>query len=229
MRTVNEGERVHLLRGIVRFPFGIRPNTMSVGTPAGVHYSYDLEGAGLLWVWKGPFLDVASRPGLVQYDSQPPGVAVRMGGKVLLTQFPPVAEGTAWPDRPIEILSYRGYHLEANGQPVFRYALPGFTVTDRIAPAIQERGLTRTIRITGRFEDRDAVVLLLAQGSAITHTPDGSGYVIGDREYYIDWHHGSGSGQVLQPSFRYEGDTVQLIVRVPTTGTAHELTYSIVW
>jgi len=51
-------DRVLLQRGFVPVDGALRLYACVVGTPAGLHYAYDLETGALLSVWRGPFADM---------------------------------------------------------------------------------------------------------------------------------------------------------------------------
>ena len=49
---------VELVRSFIMFDGKKRTHVMSVGSPVGVHYSYDLNQGALLYAWRGDFADV---------------------------------------------------------------------------------------------------------------------------------------------------------------------------
>jgi hypothetical protein len=142
-------------------------------------------------------------------------------GRPLLVQFGD--HDSFWPTQPPQPSESRGYRLEADGQPVFRYAFAGITAEDRIAALPDGSGLNRKLTFGGKSYGRETWALL-AESSTITLQPGGGGYIVGDREYYLDWPKDSPG----QPLLRREGDRVQLLLRVPESGV-RELSYNLVW
>jgi hypothetical protein len=220
---VDPTNRVLVQRAFVPFESGKRLYAVSVGTPVGVHYAYDLEAATLLRVWRGKFLDASelwSGRGNDQVGKAT-GPALTLSGKPLLALF---ADGeTRWPERPAQTAASEGYRLELDGQPVFLYHYVGVSMADRIAPLADGKGVTRTLHFSGKPWERSLWVLI-ADSSAIAPQA-GGGYVIGDREYYIDWP----AEAPVQPSIRTEGKRQQLVVHLPADGMQHDVTYNLVW
>jgi hypothetical protein len=220
--TVDPTDHIITQRGFVPFEPYKRLYAISVGTPAGVHFAYDLEAATLLRVWRGRFLD-ASELWVERAEAQlakPNGPALTLSGKPLLAMF--TEGGARWPEKAGLTTASQGYRLEADGQPVFFYSDVGVSVTDRIAPLPDGKGLTRTLHFTGKPWERSLWVLV-AEGTKVT-AQDG-GFVIGDREFYVDWP----AGAALQPAIRTEGGQQQLVVHLPVDGEPHDVTYNLVW
>ncbi|HUR60672.1 MAG TPA: family 16 glycoside hydrolase [Opitutaceae bacterium] len=218
-------ERVVVQRGFVPFEPRKRLYAVSVGTPAGVHYAYDCETAAVLRVWRGPFADTFE-----MWDgrgnnqlAKAAGPALTFNGKpaIALIEYPQTAD---WPDEPEALWASQGYKLEPDGQPVFLATLADITVRDRIAPAQEGRGLVRTLQCGGKLPSWSAWVLL-AEGEKITRQPNGGGWIIGDREWYIDWP----ADAAHQPVLRTRHGRQQLAVPL-TAGTLEApINYTIVW
>ena len=66
--------------------------------------------------------------------------------------------------------------------------------------------------------------MLLAEADVITAQPRG-GWVVGDREYYLDWP----ADSAHQPSLRKVGDQLLLFVRLSKSTLEAPLAYSLVW
>ncbi len=220
---IDPTDRVLAQRAFVPFESGKRLYAISVGSPAGVHFAYDLEAATLLRVWRGKFLDASQlwKGRAEPQIAKPTGPSLTLTGKPLLALF---ADGEPhWPEKPAQTATSQGYRLEPDGTPVFLYSYVGVAVTDRIAPLADGRGLTRALHFTGKPWERRLWVLI-ADSSVITPQP-GGGYLIGDREYYIDWP----ADASLQPRIRTEGGRQQLVVHLPLEGEQHDVTYNLVW
>ncbi len=218
---VEATDRVKLQRTFVPLPHSRRLYACFVGSPVGVHYAYDLEAAAVIGVWRGGFFDGRDlwHERAEDQEAHPAGPGFTIEGRPLLFQFGD--HDVRWPDRPPPTSASTGYRLEANGQPVFLYSFSGVKAEDRIAALADGSGLTRTLKFDGKPREKE-MWALLAEGSAIT--PQAGGYIVGDREYYLDWPKDS----PVRPLLRREGDRVQLLVKVPVSGV-REFTYNLVW
>jgi hypothetical protein len=77
---VNTGREPEMVRSFMYHGGKKKTHEISIGDPGGVHYSYDLDQAGLLQVWKGEFLDATE----MWYERGEPQVAASMGATVVL-------------------------------------------------------------------------------------------------------------------------------------------------
>lgn len=217
-------DRVRLQRSFVPFDPKKRLYAINVGTPSGIHYAYDFETAAVLRVWRGHFLDTFEMwDGRGENQiAKPTGPALTLVNKPAVVLLERASDD--WPDQPDAMWSSQGYSLEKDGQPVFHFKLSSLTGTDRIAPAPGEHGLTRTLVLEGRVTDWESWALL-AQADRITRQPDGRGYVIGDRLYYIDVP-AEGS---LQPVVRTRNGHQQLAVPIGRGALGKPIIYTLVW
>lgn len=218
-------DRIVLQRGFVPFDPKKRLYAASVGTPAGVHYAYDFEAGAILRGWRGPFVDTSQMWEGRGNDqvAKPTGPVLNFGAKPTVALIEYTAAGD-WPDQPDALFSSKGYHLEADGQPVFLSSLADLSIRDRIAPAAEGKGLTRTINVQGNLPSWSAWVLL-AEADTITRQPDGSGWIIGDREWYLDWP----AKASRQPVLRNVAGKQQLAVPLTRANLDQPIAYSIVW
>lgn len=217
-------ERVRLQRGFVPFDPKKRLYAINVGTPAGVHYAYDFETGSILRVWRGNFLDMFE-----MWDGRGENqIAKPAGPGLTLNAKPTVAllERSAhdWPDAPEALWSSGGYVLEPDGQPMFLAQLASLTLRDRIAVSADGRGLTRTLNLGGEKTDWQTWVLL-AEGRSITAQTGGPGYIVGDREFYIDLPIDS----AVRPFVRTRNGRQQLVLSVPANALAKPIVYTLVW
>jgi hypothetical protein len=222
---VEPSDHIVLQRGFVPFEPRKRLYAASVGTPAGVHYAYDFETGAILRAWRGSFInatDMWEGRGNDQV-ARADGPALTFHGKpaIALIEY---AQNGDWPDRPDALWSSQGYLLEAGDQPVFLARLADLTIRDRIAPAAEGRGLTRTLELDGKLPSWSAWVLL-AEASAITPQPDGHGWIIGERDWYLDWP----AGGTRRPVVRTVSGQQQLAVPLTAATLEKPITYSIVW
>ena len=217
-------DRVRMQRGFVPFEPKKRLYATSVGTPQGVHYAYDLETGALLRAWRGTWIDTAE----MWEGRGEPQLAKPTGPTLTLTAKPTVAlvdypRAAGWPDSADALQSSQGYTLEANGQPVFLSKISDVSIRDRLAPSADGKALTRRLDFKGSLASWETQVLL-AEAAVITAQP-GGGWVVGDREYYIDWP----ADSAHQPSLRKVGDQQLLFVRLSKSTLEAPLAYSLVW
>jgi len=174
-----------LLRSFFQHGKEKRTHVISVGTPQGGHYAYDLNQGSLLRTWKGPFLQMNQ-----MWEGR--GIAQRArprGSGPVFSGGPPLAvlssRSASWPDSVQQDVEheYLGYRLDDQGRPTFRHRFDGLTVTDE--PRLQgTRGrLTRTIRLAGR-PSSDSVFVRLARAPSLTRAGPHR-FVAGDRQYYV--------------------------------------------
>ena len=153
-----------------------RTHVLSVGNPAGWHYTIDLSRGALLQAWRGPFADVTEmwyqrgEPQLLC----PAGLTIPISGK---SSYAMLKDNAAWPDSAN--LNYLGYRIDADGVPVLRYAFGNTTLTDQLTA--DAKGLTRTIAAEGGAPS--GMYALLAAGDNITMVEKGL-YRVDDR-YYV--------------------------------------------
>lgn len=222
---VEPKDRVLAQRSFVPFEPRKRLYGINVGTPAGVHYSYDFETGAILRVWRGGFLDTfemwdaRGEPQL----AKPVGPSVTFSGKpgVALIEL---ARNGNWPETPDAMWSSQGYTLEPDGLPVFLSSLADLKIRDRIAPSADGRGLTRTLEARGELSSWSTWVLL-AEADQITPQPDGKGWIIGDREWFLDW---PADAQVA-PVLRQRDGRALLAVPITRASLEKPITYTLVW
>jgi hypothetical protein len=218
------GERIRVQRSFVPYDPRKRLYAINVGTPGHLNYAYDFETAAILRIWRGSFVDTEE-----MWDGRgEPQIAKPAGPAITLNAKPNIVllEQAAydWPDAPETLWSSQGYTLEPNGQPVFHFKLATLTINDRIAPTADGHGLTRTLNLSGHNTDWETWVLL-AESSAITPQPDGHGYIVGDREYYLDLP----ADSAVHPFVRTHHGRQQLAVPVAGSAIETPIVYTLVW
>lgn len=218
-------DRVLVQRGFVPFEPRKRLYAASVGTPAGVHYAYDFETGALLRAWRGAFLNTAEMWEGRGNDqtAKPEGPALTFNGKPEIALIEYAANGD-WPDQPEPLWSSQGYILEGDGTPTFLSTLAEISIRDRISAAPEGKGLTRSIQLKGKLPSWSAWVLL-AEAEKIVPQPDGNGWVVGAREWYLDWP----ADAARQPVLRTVNGKQQLAVPLTAGSLEKPIHYSIVW
>lgn len=155
-------------------------HAVSVGSPEQIHYTYDLDKGALVQVWRGSFLDATP----MWHDrgdgsSRPTGMVQRMGVPMLfLTKLASpqanwIADTTGSGYRP------KGYVLDENDRPTFRYQSYGASVDDKIRVLPEGKGVQRELTVTNPASD---VYARLASGNTITTLENGT-YLVDGQEY----------------------------------------------
>lgn len=213
-----------ILRSFMDVPGDIRSqgkrtrvtHAISVGSPDNVHYTYDLDKGALVQVWRGRFLDTTP----MWHDrgdgsSRPLGMVQRMGTPMLFLAKLPSGQANWTTDTTGTGYRPKGYVLDNNDRPTFRYQTYGSSVDDKIRVLEQGQGLQRELTVTNPAGDLYA---RLASGSTIS-AMDNNMYLIDGQEYIrIDDLGGA------KPTIRDSAGGQELIV--PVKG---KLTYSILF
>lgn len=217
---VNVADEAVLQRSFLLFDGVKRTHCISVGTPQGVHFSYDLTNGSVLKVWDGAFFD-ATEMWLSRGEKQlgvPAGFTLSFhGDPEFVALGKPDAE---WPDFTTEFTDYKfnGYNLDDVGLPTFMYQKGNTTISDKMTPATGGRSFHRSIS----FEGATAVAHKIAAGIQIKKLPNGS-YIINDESYFVNF----SDDLSLKPEIRKSNGNDELIVRIPEG--EHKLNYKITW
>jgi Domain of Unknown Function (DUF1080)/PA14 domain len=179
---VRPSDRPEIQRSFYMFKGQKKTHVVSVGTPAGIHFSYNLNQGALLDVWRGKFLnttDMWHERGEPQL-AQAMGVSATQTGKFVLSE-----SELQFPDSVGSELQYRGYQLVAaprSGQrmPRFDYTWKDLKITD-MASDYNGYGLERELRVEGPSSQN--IYVLMAEGKRI-EALDGGRYRIDD-QYFI--------------------------------------------
>ncbi|OOQ57054.1 3-keto-disaccharide hydrolase [Mucilaginibacter pedocola] len=206
-----------VLRSFTDLPGGIRvTHGIGVGSTEQLHYTYDADKGMLVQIWRGSFLDAtpmwhergdgSSRPaGSVQYFGKPaPGLAKLATADAA---WPADTNGTAY--KP------KGYTLDKDTRPTFKYWIYGALVTDASTVIPGGQGLHREVNVSAPVE---GLTMRLAQGSKIEQLKNGF-YTVDD-QYYIKLDEGTDA----KPTIRTQGSTQELV-----TPIKQKLTYSIIF
>jgi hypothetical protein len=177
---VEAGERTRTHRSFVMHRGTKLTHAISVGSPQGVNYNYELMEGRLLHLWKGPFLDAAPMwegRGQTQL-SVPGGPALVLSGQ---PTFAPAATNPGrWPQSVAGKLVFKGYDLDEDGLAIFRYQLGELELADQLRPLAGGRGWQREIKASGT----GAVQVLLSAGESIQAREDGL-YLLDGGAYYL--------------------------------------------
>jgi hypothetical protein len=207
-----------ILRSFMDVPGG-EPVThgVNVGSPANVHYTYDMDRGALVQVWRGGFLNATP-----MWHSRGNGMTVPQGslqrfGKPALTIAKRTSDQSAWvADTAGAGYRAKGYVLDAQDRPTFRYLIYGATVNDAVRPMDNGQGFSREITVQNGTGDLYA---RLAAGSDIEQV-DKNKYLVDGKSYYLQLEETSGA----KPLIRDANGGKELIV--PVRG---KLSYSVLF
>ncbi|QJW88413.1 DUF1080 domain-containing protein [Spirosoma taeanense] len=181
-------------------------HAVSVGSPDGVHYTYDLDKGALIQVWRGSFLDATP----MWHDrgdgsSRPMGMVQRMGAPVLFLAklASPQANWTA--DTTGSGYRPKGYVLDNEDRPTFRYQSYGASVDDKIRVLSEGKGIQREVTLTNPAGDLYA---RLISGTSISPIENGMYLVDGQQYVRLDDLNGA------KPTVRDANGRQELIVPV---------------
>ncbi|GAB2585579.1 family 16 glycoside hydrolase [Spirosoma areae] len=191
-------------------------HAISVGSPENIHYTYDLDKGALVQVWRGWFLDTTP----MWHDrgdgsSRPMGMVQRLGAPVLFLSKLASAQAN-WPtDTTGSTYRPKGYVLDENDRPTFRYQSYGSSVDDKVRVLGEGKGIQREVTIANPASDLYA---RLISGASISALENGLYLVDGQQYVRIDEVGGA------KPTIREAGGRQELIV--PVKG---KLIYSILF
>jgi hypothetical protein len=144
-------------------------HAVNASDPAGVHYTVNLDNGGMVQVWKDEFMDATP-----MWHDRGDGSARPMGAVLTLGDKAQVVTSAG-------AFAYKGYFLDEQGYPEFRYSYGALSLKDQPKAMMDGKGLERTLTWEGgaadarfRFASADKVKAL---GNGL--------YVVGDHAYYI--------------------------------------------
>lgn len=179
--VVNPTDGPELIRSFVNHKGEKRNFPISVGSPLGVHFTFDLEEGTLLHAWRGSFADVTNM-WVGRGHSQlliPGNASAQASAGVSVAQL--ASTSGTWPSGLPEGYSIDGYDLDADGYPIFKYQFEGMQFSDQVLPT-SEGNIERTITVAGGTPQANHYARL-AKGQIEALE---SGWFRIDGEYYID-------------------------------------------
>ncbi|MFT3947115.1 MAG: DUF1080 domain-containing protein [Agriterribacter sp.] len=215
---VNAGARPYLLRSFLNYKNKMLTHGISVANPNQVNYSYDMKTGGLFQVWRGQFADATD---LWYERGEPYQRIVPLGSVIVLSDAPAIAvlndfQTTAWPDSvAFDDMHNKGYALDDNRFPTFKYELNNITVTDKVSVP-DASGITRTITVAAPVANLYCRVISAKQIDKVNKET----FVIDDKSYYIN------ISEKFKPLIRQINGLQELLIPVTS---ADPVTYSITW
>lgn len=165
------GDEVIVMRA---FMTDVGPRAILVGNPEGIHWAFDANTMRLAKVWRGKFFDAAGIWEKRGGNARPP-----LGKDVLNLPAGPTfatldSQGAPWPE-PTDMFDrnlgghFRGYTLDKQGRPTFRYTQSGIDIEELDTPVNGDLPALKrhfTLKPTTGANAKD-LYLLLAAGKTI--------------------------------------------------------------
>ena len=174
-----------LTRSFVNYGYSkLAVHAISVGSPSKLHYSYDLDNGLLLQGWHGNFLDATPMwDGRGNGTSRPRGVVTRFAK----SPTPALAKLTnteeSWPlDTVGSSFRTKGYIIDQEDRPQFKYNIYGSEVKDIITVTNNGKSLSRSVSIDKPIAN---LYFLLANANQIEELTKGY-YLIDGQSYYLE-------------------------------------------
>ncbi len=144
-----------LQRSFVYFNDKKRTHAINIAEPNGVNFSYDLERAAILNIWKGKFLDATDmwfERGEPQ-TSKPLSAFLQLNGKNPI--FSKKGANNTIPDSlSVENeFVYKGYSFDSQRNPIFKYNFSNEIVTDKLSAIPDGSGLSRIFSFTNYLDN----------------------------------------------------------------------------
>ena len=206
-----------MLRSFIDVVPGVRSvHAISVGGPQQTAFSYDLDNGTVLHGWHGGFLDATP-----MWDGRGNGTSRPMGSVTRFTKKPVLAIAklanaeAAWvTDTTGTGFRTKGYTLDNQDRPEFKYMIYGNKVTDAVKVLENGQGLSREVSLEQPAKD---LYLLLAEVSDVNEVSKGL-YLVDDKAYYLQFPNGE------KPIVRDVNGKKQLIIAIGS-----KLNYSILF
>ena len=172
-------------------------HAVSVGSPQQLHYTYDMDKGLIVQVWRGGFLDATpmwhSRG---DGSSRPSGSVIKFGKPIMALQTLNSPDAAWSTDTASTGYRPKGYQLDVNDRPTFRYQIYSTMVSDISRVIDGNQGVHREISIENPAAN---LYLRLAEADIIEMLSD-SLYLINDKSYYLRIEDGGNEKPVIRDS-----------------------------
>lgn len=209
--SVNPTSETEVIRSFFMHGDEKRTHVVSVGSPKGFHYAFDLNQGNLLAAWKGEFANLTE----MWYERgepqilQPKGLTISLSGKPLIALK---SQKSSLPDsyEDVSEIDYQTTKFDENEQPSFVYKFKNRTVTQTLIPT--NEGLQHKVTIDGNASD---LILRIAEGKSVEKLDNGTFRV---DDFYVQLSTAAGAEIVNS------NDSKTIIVPAKST-----FSYSIIW
>jgi hypothetical protein len=206
-----------MIRSFIDVLPGVRSvHAISVGGPQQMSFSYDLDNGTILQGWHGYFIDATPMwDGRGNGTSRPLGSVTRFTKKPVLAISKLASPQDTWvADTTGTGFRTKGYVMDGQDRPEFKYNIYGAKVTDAVKVMENGQGLTREISLD---QPRKDLYLLVANAANIEEVSKGL-YLVDDKSYYLQFTEGQ------KPVIRDVNGRKELIVAIGS-----KLNYSILF
>jgi len=217
-----ESDRAEIIGGFTNYGGEKRTHTLSVGHQDGIHYSYDLNRATLLNLWRNPFADVSQmwRGRGHEQLLVPMNAAVEESSGI---PFMIVGSEDAFDNHRLNSeFGVNEYTLNSDGQPTFISRYEDVRIEDFTSPSDDGTEFIRTLR----FETDSSLnngAARIAQGASVELLPNGLYRINGS--YYLDILDDGGQ----EPEIIENGVIQALTIPVLRDQNASEIRYQLIW
>jgi len=192
----------------------------NVGYPHHLNFAYDLENGTVFQIWRGGFIDATP-----MWWFRGDGTSKALGSVIPLNDKPQLAVlisgDAAWPDSLSIDYKPKGYELDKQGYPTFKYIAAGLTVDDKVSPSSDGKVLTRRVTFNGTAQGN--LYYRVAAAKSIDAMGNGM-YSINNYEYYLQLPKGD-----VKPVLRTTAAGQELLLPVKDTDKGATLEYSMIW
>lgn len=195
----------------------------AVGEPNKVHYAIDLSTGAIVKIWKGKFLDATTMWTGRGHEQ----LAKPLGNKILTMKSSPTFLFYDSVHHLNENVTsdFKGYEVDDQGSPTFKYLVNGVEVVDRIwSTQGDTQKLHRKVKFSGNTASGQNIKFRLAQGSSIKRIKKNI-FSINNNSYIITIRGKLRSEPVIQKTERDQS----LIISLSGIRNSNELEYSIAW
>ncbi|RFZ85730.1 DUF1080 domain-containing protein [Mucilaginibacter terrenus] len=206
-----------ILRSFTDLPGNYRvTHGVNVGSTDQLHYTFDMDKGMIVQLWRGGFLDATPMWHERGDGSSRAAGSTQFFGKAVPAIAKLTTADATWPaDTAGTAYRPKGYVLDADGRPTFKYQLYGASVADASTVITGGQGLQRTVAVNGSIP---GAMFHLAQGNKIEQLKNGWYEV--DDQYYIRLDDAAGE----KAAIRSVGGMQELLIPIK-----QKLTYSIIF
>jgi hypothetical protein len=196
-----------LLRSFMDVPGTRVVHAVSVGSPEGLHYTYDMDNSAIVQVWRGEFLDATPMWHERGDGSSRPRGSKQLFGKPAFTIGKLSSSAGPWKtDTAGTGFRPKGYELDEKDRPIFHYFIYGLAVDDATQVLENRQGIVREITVANPPADLFA---RLATSKTIEDMGNGL-YLLDDKSYYLKIE----TSEVGQVVVRDANDAKEILVPV---------------